>query len=38
MLQDMIMAAINEALASAAEESESRMGSLTGGLGIPGLM
>ncbi len=38
MLQDMIMAAVNEALASAAEESESRMGSLTGGLGIPGLM
>lgn len=38
ILQDMIVAAVNEALRSAAEASNSRMGSLTGGMGIPGLM
>ena len=38
MLQDMIVAAVNEALRSASETSNARMGSLTGGMGIPGLM
>ena len=38
MLQDMIVAAVNEALRSVSEASNARMGSLTGGMGIPGLM
>ncbi len=45
MLEDMILAAVNDALNQASEESEERMGSLTGGmgaltggLGLPGLM
>lgn len=38
MLQDMIVAAVNEALRSSAETSNARMGSLTGGMSIPGLM
>ena len=37
MLQDTIMAAVNEALKLADEASESEMGKLTGGLNIPGL-
>ncbi len=37
MLQDMILAAVNEALRGVAEESESRLGSVTGGMNIPGL-
>ena len=37
MLQDTVMAAINEALRTATETSEREMGKLTGGLNIPGL-
>ena len=37
MLQDMVLAAVNEALRSASETSEREMGKLTGGLGMPGL-
>ena len=37
MLQDMILAAINEAVKQADETTEAEMGKLTGGLGIPGL-
>jgi len=35
MLQDMILAAVNEALQKAKELSDERMGTLTGGLGLP---
>ena len=38
MLQDMVIAAVNDALRNAAETSEMRMGALTGGMNIPGLM
>ena len=38
MLQDLIMAAINDALAKAQEMVSQEMGKLTGGLNIPGLM
>ncbi len=40
MLQDMVLAAVNEALRSAQELAGKKMGGLTGGLGnlgIPGL-
>ncbi|MDX2500646.1 MAG: YbaB/EbfC family nucleoid-associated protein [Deltaproteobacteria bacterium] len=37
MLQDLVMAAINDALAKAQEMVSSEMGKLTGGLNIPGL-
>ena len=37
MLQDMILAAANEALREAGETVEREMGKLTGGMGIPGL-
>ena len=37
MLQDMIMAAVNEALRTAAETSEREMSKLTGGFSMPGL-
>lgn len=37
MLSDLIIAATNEALRSAATEKEQRMGALSGGLNIPGL-
>jgi len=37
MLSDMIMAAVNEALRMASAERENRLGSITGGLNIPGL-
>ena len=37
MLQDMIIAAINEAIKQAEDTVESEMGKLTGGLGMPGL-
>ena len=37
MLQDTIIAAVNEAMRMAEEESEREMGKLTGGLGMPGL-
>jgi len=37
MLQDLIMAAINEALRKAEEMMTKEMGKLTGGMNIPGL-
>jgi len=37
MLQDMVMAAVNEALRQAQESAAKKMGALTGGLGLPGL-
>ncbi|MCU0539176.1 MAG: YbaB/EbfC family nucleoid-associated protein [Desulfobacterales bacterium] len=37
MLQDLILAAVNEALAKSQEMVSSEMGKLTGGLKIPGL-
>ena len=36
MLQDMVMAAVNEAMRQAEDAMESSMQSLTGGLNIPG--
>lgn len=38
MLEDMVTAAVNEALRGIAAESEERLGSVTGGMGIPGLL
>ncbi len=37
MLEDMVMAAVNVALRSAADTAEREMGKLTGGMGMPGL-
>ena len=37
MLQDMILAAVNEGLRLASETMEKEMGKLTGGMNIPGL-
>lgn len=37
MLQDLIVAAINEGMRKAEADSASQMGQLTGGLNIPGL-
>ena len=37
MLQDTIMAAINEAMRQATETTEREMGKLTGGMNLPGL-
>ncbi|RTZ95984.1 MAG: YbaB/EbfC family nucleoid-associated protein [Deltaproteobacteria bacterium] len=37
MLQDLVMAAVNDALSRAQEMVNSEMGKLTGGLNIPGL-
>jgi DNA-binding YbaB/EbfC family protein len=37
MLEDLVLAAANSALRSAHELMESRLGGLTGGLGLPGL-
>ena len=37
MLQDLILAAVNDALAKAQEMVSAEMGKLTGGLNIPGL-
>ena len=38
MLQDLVLAAVNEGLDMAQEMASSRMSSLTGGMKIPGLM
>ena len=38
MLEDMILAAVNDALGAAQELASQQMGALTGGLNIPGLM
>ena len=37
MLQDLVMAAVNEALRDARELAEQKMGAVTAGLRIPGL-
>ena len=37
LLEDMVLAAVNEALRSAQSLAQSRLGALTGGLGLPGL-
>ncbi|HMP74855.1 MAG TPA: YbaB/EbfC family nucleoid-associated protein [Kiritimatiellia bacterium] len=37
MLQDLVLSAVNGALASARENASSEMGKLTGGLNIPGM-
>ncbi|MBN1582427.1 MAG: YbaB/EbfC family nucleoid-associated protein [Anaerolineae bacterium] len=37
MLQDLVLAAVNEALEKAKALTEEKMGALTGGLNIPGL-
>jgi len=37
LLEDMIMAAMNEAMEKAKELAAKRMGAITGGLNIPGL-
>ena len=38
MLQDLVTAAVNEALRKARELAAEEMGKLTGGVGIPGLL
>ncbi len=37
MLQDLVLAAVNEALRGVAQQGEARLNSVTGGLSIPGL-
>jgi DNA-binding protein YbaB len=37
MLQDLIIAAVNEAIRQVNEISENEMGKVTGGINIPGL-
>ena len=37
LLQDMIVAAVNEASTNASDVANQRMGAITGGLNIPGL-
>ena len=37
MLQDLVMAAVNEALRNAGDTMEREMGKMTGGFGMPGL-
>ena len=38
MLSDLVIAAVNEAVRKAAEDSEESMGQITGGMSIPGLL
>lgn len=38
MLQDLVMAAVNDAVSKSKELAAKRLGALTGGLKIPGLM
>lgn len=38
MLQDLVMAAFNDAMEKAQQLAQSRLGAITGGLKIPGLM
>ena len=38
MLEDLVTAAVNEALGKAGKAMEDKMGAITGGLNIPGLM
>ena len=37
LLEDLVLAAVNEALRSAQSLAQSRLGAMTGGLGLPGL-
>lgn len=37
MLEDLVTAAVNEALTKAAKEMESKMGAITGGMNLPGM-
>lgn len=37
MLEDLIRAAVNEAIRAAAADSEQKLGAITGGMNIPGL-
>ena len=37
MLQDLVVAAVNDALRAARERSESKMAAVTGGLRLPGM-
>ncbi len=37
MLQDLVTAAVNEAIKASQEELKKEMGKMTGGMGIPGL-
>ncbi len=38
LLEDLVLAAVNEAIKKAQELAQDRLGALTGGLNIPGLM
>jgi hypothetical protein len=38
MLQDLVMAAVNEAMDTAQADAAKKMSAITGGLNIPGLM
>ena len=38
MLEDLVLAAVNEAMEKAQEMAASRLGGITGGMNIPGLM
>ena len=38
MLQDMVLTAFNEALSNAQTMAQQKMGAITGGLNIPGMM
>jgi len=37
LLEDLVLAAVNEALRSAQSLAQSKLGAVTGGLGLPGL-
>ncbi len=37
MLEDLVLAAVNEAIRNAAADSEAKMGAITGGMNIPGM-
>ena len=37
LIQDTILAAVNEALSSAREAADQQMGAITGGMGLPGM-
>ena len=37
MLEDLVCAAVNEAIRAAAADSEQRMGAITGGMNLPGM-
>ena len=37
MLADLVMAAVNEAIRAAANDAEAKMGSVTGGMKMPGM-